>query len=84
MNAIQDDDNLSLENEWPVKPYYKRVLAQAYAPDISPVAALNRLALWIKLNEPLSKALLETGYNLHRQVFTSRQVELIFRYLGRP
>ena len=84
MNAIQNDDNLSLENEWPVKPYYKRVLAQAYAPDISPVAALNRLALWIKLNEPLRKALLEHGYTITRQVVTPRQGALIFRYLGRP
>lgn len=30
--------------EWPVKPYYKRDLAMGYAPDITPVAALNRLS----------------------------------------
>ena len=33
--------------EWPVKPYYKRDLAMGYAPDITPVAALNRLSAWI-------------------------------------
>lgn len=80
----------SIENEevreeaWPVRPYYKRVLAEAYAPDISPVAALNRLAQWFKLNRRLSAALLETGYKTRQQVFTSMQVELIFKYLGRP
>lgn len=37
----QEDDQ---EERWPVRPYYKRELAEAYAPDISPVSALNRLA----------------------------------------
>ena len=31
-------------DEWPVRPYSKRELAMAYAPDISPSSALNRLA----------------------------------------
>ena len=30
-------------DEWPVRPYSKRELAMAYAPEISPVSALNRL-----------------------------------------
>ena len=29
-------------DEWPVRPYSKRELAMAYAPDISPCSALNR------------------------------------------
>ena len=29
-------------DEWPVRPYSKRELAMAYAPEISPVSALNR------------------------------------------
>lgn len=84
MNTTQESDDGSLENEWAVKPYYKRELAQAYAPDISPVAALNRLAQWIKLNTLLCEALRETGYKPRQQVFTSRQVALIFKYIGRP
>ena len=36
--------------EWPVKPYYKRDLAMGYAPDITPVAALNRLSAWIHVS----------------------------------
>lgn len=70
--------------EWPVRPYSKRELATAYAPDISPVSALNRLAEWIRLNRRLSGELMETGYRPRQRLFTSLQVELIFRYLGRP
>ena len=61
-------------DEWPVRPYSKRELAMAYAPEISPVSALNRLA----------RELGDTGYRPRQRVFTSLQVELIFRYLGRP
>lgn len=78
------DDEESQENAWPVRPYYKRELAEAYAPDIAPASALNRLAHWINLNSQLSEALLATGYKSRQQVFTSMQVELIFKYLGRP
>ena len=51
--------------EYRIRPYYKIELAQAYAPDISPGAALNRLALWIKTNNRLpgyaTDVYLETG-----------------------
>ena len=57
-----------------IRPYSKSELAQAYAPEITSQAALNRLAAWIRLNRPLTEALL----------FTSRQVALIFEYLGEP
>lgn len=67
-----------------IRPYNKSELAQAYAPDITPNAALNRLALWIKSNGPLFKALHECGYSTNQRVFTSRQVALIFEYLGEP
>lgn len=70
--------------EWPVRPYYKRDLAVAYAPDITPVAALNRLSAWIHHHGPLYRALLDSGYADRQRIFNSVQVELIFRYLGRP
>lgn len=79
-----DNDEESQEKAWPVRPCYKRELAEAYAPDIAPISALNRLAHWIKLNSQLNDALLATGYKPRQQVFTSMQVELIFKYLGRP
>lgn len=69
---------------WPVKPYYKRDLAIGYAPDITPVAALNRLSAWIHHNKLLYQALLDSGYVDRQRIFNSVQVRLIFHYLGRP
>lgn len=40
VNVMNKEEAYS--GEWPVKPYYKRDLAMGYAPDITPVAALNR------------------------------------------
>ena len=75
MKYVEDYENIP-GKEWPVRPYYKRELAEAYAPTISPASALNRLSKWIKLNLALDEA--------SQKIFTSLQVELIFRYLGRP
>jgi hypothetical protein len=67
-----------------VRPYYKSELAEAYAPSLTTHSALNRLALWIDTNAPLSEALSQTGYRRTQRIFTSRQVALIFEYLGEP
>ena len=64
-------------DEWPVRPYSKRELAMAYAPEISPVSALNRLAEWMRYNDRLTRELGDTGYRPRQRVFTSLQVELI-------
>jgi len=73
-----------MEKEYRIRPYYKSELAQAYAPDICPGAALNRLAQWIKTNTQLTEALKETNYRVTQRMFTSRQVALIFESLGVP
>lgn len=73
-----------MEKEYRIRPYYKSELAQAYAPDISPASATNRLAMWIKKNRQLTEALRETNYHSTQRVFTSKQVALIFEYLGEP
>jgi len=67
-----------------LKAYSKSELAQAYAPEISARSALNRLSYWIKYNRELYNTLLCEGYNPYQKVFTIRQVELIFHYLGEP
>ena len=67
-----------------VRPYYKSELAQAYAPDVCTRTALNRLAIWIRTNKKLTEALRETDYRSSQHMFTSRQVALIFEYLGEP
>jgi hypothetical protein len=69
--------------EWPVKPYYKRDLAMGYAPDITPVAALNRLSAWIHHHKPLYQALLDSGYADRQRIFNSVQVGLIFHLFGK-
>ena len=70
--------------EYRIRPYYKSELAKAYAPDICPGAALNRLANWIRTNTQLSEALRQTDYRTKQHMFTSRQVALIFEHLGEP
>ena len=72
------------EKQWRIRPYYKSELAQAYAPDISLGSALNRLALWIRTNKQLTEALRKTDYRVTQRMYTSRQVALIFEYLGEP
>ena len=73
-----------MEKEYRIRPYYKSELAEAYAPCLSSNYALNRLAHWIDRNALLSEALAQTGYRRNQRVFTSRQVALIFEYLGEP
>lgn len=78
------DEEETYVGTWPVKPYYKRDLAVAYAPDITPVAALNRLSAWIHHHAILYQALVDSGYVDRQRIFNSVQVKLIFHYLGRP
>lgn len=67
-----------------IQAYSKKELALAYAPNLSMSGALNRLAEWIRHNPALVRALEETGYTVRQRVFTCKQVELIFEYLGEP
>lgn len=64
--------------------YTKKELAKAYAPGLTPKAALNRLMLWINTNKQLSKALHRAGYNKMQKKFSDGQVSLIFKHLGVP
>ena len=70
--------------ELPVHSYSKSELARAYAPEIGDRSALNRLSRWMRQNEDLYLALLQTGYCPTQQIFTCKQVGLIFKYLGKP
>lgn len=72
------------KKRWPIRPYSKSELAQAYAPEIGARSALNRLSRWIKFNKELLQALMDAGYKASQQIFTSKQVALIFNYLGEP
>ncbi|EKU89030.1 DUF4248 domain-containing protein [Bacteroides oleiciplenus] len=82
-NVSDQELDVAIE-EWSVRPYSKSELARAYAPEIGERSALNRLSRWIRFNAVLYSALLATGYRPTQQIFTSKQVCLIFEYLGRP
>lgn len=70
--------------EWRVRPYAKSELAVAYAPEIGCHSALNRFSHWIRTNVALYTELQKTGYKNSQQILTSRQVALVFEYLGEP
>ena len=40
MKYVEDYENIP-GKEWPVRPYYKRELAEAYAPTISPASVMR-------------------------------------------
>jgi len=65
-------------------PTTKQELAKAYAPDLTPKAALNRLSKWITTCKPLMKALKRTGYSETQKKISGKQKWLIYRYLGVP
>ncbi len=79
MNKLTDD----LAYQRP-RPMSKGQLAQLYAPDLKPGSAVNRLMKWIAMQPELLERLLQSGYEPRLRVFTVRQVELIFQYLGQP
>ncbi len=75
--------NTDLE-DCPVRTYGKSELAMKYCPDAEPASAVRTLMRWIKRNKELSTDLNEIGYYPLRRTFLSREVELIFNYLGKP
>ena len=49
MKYVEDYENIP-GKEWPVRPYYKRELAEAYAPHHFTGIPTQRLSKWMKLN----------------------------------
>ena len=79
-----DCESRELLKEWRVRPYSKSELAVVYAPEIGYHSALNRFSHWIRTNIALYTELQKTGYKNSQQILTSRQVALVFEYLGEP
>lgn len=67
-----------------LKPYSKKELALAYAPDLTLTSALRRLRQWINDDRPLLEALTQAGYRPEQRIFTIKQVEIIFNFIGEP
>lgn len=67
-------------------PYTKYQVALQYFPDSidRPDSAVHRLRNWIIKNRKLCKELKKAGYRPRDKVFTSRQLALIYEYLGDP
>lgn len=64
--------------------YTKQELASMYCPNANGENAMRTLNRWINLNGDLQRELRATHYNKWAKSFTSRQVELIVKYLGEP
>jgi hypothetical protein len=77
----QQNDNL---HEHPIRFYGKSELAALYIPNCDPESAKRSLIRWINRNTELTQKLKEIGYDKKRHFFFSKEVELIFHYLGRP
>lgn len=67
-----------------IKSYPKQELASMYMPHICTSSAMRTLNNWISINDDLQRELHATYYNKWAKNFTSRQVELIVKYLGEP
>ncbi len=62
----------------------KKQLALAYAPELSESGAYKRLHQWLHFNKQLMSDLYAANYQDKQRVFTSRQVAIIYEYLGEP
>lgn len=62
----------------------KKQLALQYFPDITPQGAVHKLMDFVNRDEELLCAIRHTGYRDRQKRFTSRQVGIIYGYLGDP
>ena len=62
----------------------KTELAQMYLPQVTPAVARRKLNEWILRNQPLTRALAQTGYTPSTRTLTPAQVRLIILHLGEP
>ena len=67
-----------------IKPYTKKELALLYFPSTDPHVAVNRLMMWVKRCPELHNALAEQGYKKNVKWLSTREVEMIVRWLGEP
>lgn len=72
------------ELDFDITAMTKRELAQLYAPNLTPRAAVNRLRAWIDRHPILTAELARCGYRKTARLLTGKQVRLILTYLGEP
>ena len=67
-----------------LQPYTKKELALLYFPSTDPHVAVNRLMMWVKRCPELHHALVEQGYKKNVKWLSTREVEMIVKWLGEP
>ena len=67
-----------------LKSYTKAELALLYSPENCPQAAARKLRRWILHCKPLLAELTAVGYDSASKRYSSKQVNVIFKYLGEP
>lgn len=67
-----------------IKTYGKSEFALLYMPNVQPATARSTLREWIKRNPKLEAELIEAGYSKRAVLLTPAQVEIFFKYLGKP
>ncbi len=68
----------------PIKSYFKQEILELFNNEGQPKWDLRRLNRKIENNELLLQELEKIGYEKKDQFFTGEQVQVIFKYLGRP
>ncbi len=75
---------METKNGFRITTYKKKDLACLYCPNATARCAIRTFTRWIKRNEELYKALIDTGYNVRIRTFMPKQVEIIVYFLDEP
>ena len=59
-------------------------LAVLYFKYSTPDTAVKQLGRWIRRNKELKAALDKAGFHDRQHIYSPRQIDLIFQYLGNP
>ncbi|OUO49142.1 hypothetical protein B5F77_15350 [Parabacteroides sp. An277] len=66
-----------------IQTYSTKELAMMYF-DSEPSSSTRQLKSWIERNKELKIKLIANGYSNRQRIWTPKQVELLFHYLGEP
>lgn len=67
-----------------IQALHLKEIAGIYFPNSTPRSANTQIKRWFMYNKALMKALSDAGYVNGQRVFTPKQVQLVFEYLGEP
>lgn len=73
-----------MEQHFKIRSYGYGELAQLYFPNIAKKSASAQLRRWIKINNKVLTALMNTGYKIGNRILTPSQVKVIIDEFGEP